>query len=212
MSTCESKINDYQAIAIYMETKISASTNRNTTTKTPNFTQKTLKCREKNHKVAPKNIFYENRDYNSQVFAKLEFTIIRYTTNYSQGVNTISPQNQQQRSSSKHSNTLWLQHSNLQDYSTNLSSCLCSLSKEIKMSSLSFSLEHTHHIFSISRLHLTKALCVFLSNTHWNFSSPKWPKMTLFASASPKAEWLLSFLFFSSFFLQCVQHVWLTLH
>ena len=42
---------------------------------TKSYIKETLWYRGKNHRVAPKNIHYENRYYNSQVYAKLEFTI-----------------------------------------------------------------------------------------------------------------------------------------
>ena len=42
---------------------------------TKSYIKETLWYRGKNHKATLKNIHYENRYYNPQVYAKLEFTI-----------------------------------------------------------------------------------------------------------------------------------------
>ena len=58
-----------------MEQKFQQDINRNITIRTPNLTCKTLWGRGNNHRVGPKIIQYENRNYNSQIYAKLESTI-----------------------------------------------------------------------------------------------------------------------------------------
>ena len=72
---CKLKKNDYQAITIFMEIKISASTNRNTITQdTKSYVENHIVQREK-PQATLRNIYYENKEYNSQVYAKLESTM-----------------------------------------------------------------------------------------------------------------------------------------
>ena len=67
------KINNYQAIAIlWKQKKLQQASQKHNHKRTPNLTWKTLRCREKNHGAAPKNIYYN-----------IEITTIKFVLNLS---------------------------------------------------------------------------------------------------------------------------------